>query len=394
FVTKGRYVVGFNGSSFNTNAYHCVAADFNGDLWLDVAAIAAAAFDVTILYNLGNGSFQAGTNYLTMSQTGYNSGAFTPFDMELGDANGDQKPDVYVLNTTQNHDYSEVVGVLTNTGNGLLNPAVMSDPGIAWQASIGVGDWNGDTKDDCIIGQLPSASDKLVQPMVSDGTTGKMTLYGPGLYIPDLPNGAGGSGGFSGTQIFNCLFNPSACISQMLASAFGASTNDMGVFDFASGDYDADGDEDVAAPMAPGSPNGNDGAVGIFVNNGNTSFEAPKNKSYMTAVGANPFGIVSGFVKKSGRNTWGRSLDLNADGQPDIAVSANLAKAVSVCVRDTTQAMTASGNYKRTDYPVGIECWFIAGGDFNNDGKYDIATSERVSSTSAGGPGIAVVMGN
>jgi len=79
-----------------------------------------------------------------------------------------------------------------------------------------------------------------------------------------------------------------------------------------------------------------------------------------------------------GTNPYGIAVgDFNGDGKPDIATANHNAFTVSVLLN------TGSSFATHTDYPVGSGPFGIAVGDFNGDGKLDIATSNYYANTAS-----------
>ena len=90
-------------------------ADLDGDGARDLAVVNRDGNDVSVLRNLGNGSFWAGTNYPVGSE---------PEEIAAGDLNGDGHRDLAVVNYASND-----VSILLNNGDGTFTPSDASGVG-------------------------------------------------------------------------------------------------------------------------------------------------------------------------------------------------------------------------------------------------------------------------
>src|SRR6266699_270096 len=115
----------------------------------------------------------------------------------------------------------------------------------------------------------------------------------------------------------------------------------------AVGDFNGDGKLDLAVS------NYGDNSLSVLLGNGDGTFQAP----HTTPVGTNPAQVAVG--------------DFNGDGKLDVAVSSVGSNTVSVLL----------GNGDGTFLPplitpVGANPWYFAVGDFNGDGKLDLAVAD------------------
>ena len=113
--------------------------DFNGDGKPDLAVTNATSNNVSVLLGTGNGSF-------TNAPGSPFAVGLTPVRIAVGDFNGDSKLDLVVGNANGNS-----VSVLLGTGNG----SFINAPGSPFAASnpdgIAVADFNGDGKLDLVV---------------------------------------------------------------------------------------------------------------------------------------------------------------------------------------------------------------------------------------------------
>jgi hypothetical protein len=124
--------------SYAVSSPLCLAvADFNGDGKTDLAVSSQSNNTVSVLLNNGAGGFRAPVSYAV--------GA-SPIGTEVGDFNGDGKTDIVTANGG-----GASVSVLLNNGSGGFLPAINSAAGGAYGYSpfdVAVGDFNGDGKTD------------------------------------------------------------------------------------------------------------------------------------------------------------------------------------------------------------------------------------------------------
>ncbi len=132
--------------------------------------------------------------------------------------------------------------------------------------------------------------------------------------------------------------------------SFGAATNfAVGSLpqSIATADFNGDGNSDLV------TGNSGSGTVSILLGDGTGSFGAATN----FAVGAGEEQVTVG--------------DFNGDGNPDLAVANSSSGNVSVLLGDGAGSFGAATNYAAGTFPDGI-----AVGDFNGDGNQDLAVSD------------------
>lgn len=146
----------------------------------------------------------------------------------------------------------------------------------------------------------------------------------------------------------------------------------------ATGDFNLDGKLDVAATDAEQTPFGGNRGVAIFLGNGQGGFSGPT----ILSAGTTPTPIVTG--------------DFNQDGFLDLATM-NDQHSVAVLLGTGTGSFGAA-----TIFPTGTDTGFPVGtlnlvmADFNQDGKLDLAASERtnISGQTAGKLSVLLGAGN
>ena len=130
-----------------------------------------------------------------------------------------------------------------------------------------------------------------------------------------------------------------------------------------AGDFNADGKLDLAVV------NQADSTVSIFLGNGDGTFQPRRD----FPTGTSPTALVTG--------------DFNADGILDLAIVNKDANTVSVLLGKGTGKGDGTFNAK-TDFPTGKSPVAITTGDFNGDGRIDLAVANRADNT------VSILLGN
>lgn len=215
------------------------AADFNGDLLLDIVATNAAAFGVstvTVFLNTGARSFGPGTSF----PAGQN-----PRTVNVADFNRDGRLDVAVANNGDG-----TVAVLLGDGAGGFGAPIATSAALGNLACITTGTFDGDSNPDAIAGGF-------TPPQLS-------------VLIGD------GSGGLSAPTLI-----PSVGLSPI---------------DMISGHFDGDGNLDFAAANFNGTNTPGGDVVSVHLGNGSGGF--PPFASYPVPTHAE--GIAAGDVDDNG----------------------------------------------------------------------------------------------
>jgi hypothetical protein len=124
-----------------------VTNDVNGDGKSDIVVANSGGDNVGVLLNKGNGNFFAQTTYLTGSGS-------SPASVVAADVNGDTKPDIIVANSGRDN-----VGVLFNQGDGSFSAQTEYSTGSgSYPTCVAAADVNGDAKLDIIVANYGSDS--------------------------------------------------------------------------------------------------------------------------------------------------------------------------------------------------------------------------------------------
>src|SRR5579863_1260981 len=327
--------------------------DFNGDGKLDLVVVNQGDNTVSVLLGNGDGTFQPHVDYATGAQFG--SGEISsPGAVAVADFNGDGKLDLAVANSLDG-----TVSILLGKGDGTFAPHF--DYPAAGAFSLVTGDFNGDGKVDIVtVSSANNATTFSVLLGNGDGSFKPPATYNLGTIPFDIAradlNGDGKldlviSGGGS---IFVLLGNGDATFQPPVAYP-----SNIGSAQSVIVDLNGDGKLDVLLAGYSG--------VAVFFGNGNGTFQAAVNYSFGN-------GSVGGL-------TVG---DFNGDGLLDVALGNPLAGVVTVLLDK------GDGTFSnRTDYSVAGATDVARSaviGDFNNDGKPDVAV--------ANGLQVSIFLGN
>jgi sugar lactone lactonase YvrE len=144
------------------------------------------------------------------------------------------------------------------------------------------------------------------------------------------------------------LGNGDGSFTQAAGSPFAAGTDPTWI---ATGDFNSDGNADLAVVDYQGN------AVIILLGNGDGTFTAAA--ASPVSVGSEPYAVVIG--------------DFNGDGKPDMAVTLDSPGLVAVLLGNGDGSFTAASG---SPWTVGQDPYQIVTGDFNGDGRLDLATAD------------------
>jgi hypothetical protein len=325
-----------------------VAADFNADGKVDLAIGTAQAqtpgYLVSVFLSNGDGTFTAGP---VASEPGMGPGA-----MIVGDFNGDGKPDIAVADFQAN-----TVAILLGNGDGSFTATSASPISVGMSpAALAVGDFNHDGKLDLMVA---NAGDKTITVLLGkgDGTfteaAGSPVSVGAALgsfAVGDF-NGDGKLDVAAASNVESVLIflgNGDGTFTQ------AASPSVAGSASIAAADFNGDGQLDLAVTDF------HDSTVTILLGKGDGTFTP-----------------VSGCCGTSTQQTFTLGLvvaDFNNDGKLDLALAIQNQNTGDYV---TTLMGNGDGTFASTDFaaPMPRDPGSIVIGDFNGDGRLDIATA-------------------
>jgi hypothetical protein len=183
---------------------------------------------------------------------------------------------------------------------------------------------------------------------------------------------------YGGNTSGGYLASQSAPRSYVVTSApgtgFAAAVNYAGgsaPWGMALGDFNGDGKADMAVPnLATGN-------VSVLLGNGNGTFQAAVN--YQTWAGCN-CGVEPIYVAVG---------DFNADGEADLAVANYNSGTVGVLLGNGNGTFRAAVNYATGTFPR-----FVGVGDFNGDGKADLVLANYGAEEVSGTGSVSILLGS
>ncbi|PYJ97764.1 MAG: VCBS repeat-containing protein [Verrucomicrobia bacterium] len=350
FQAAVNYAVGANPSSV-------AVGDFNSDGVADLAIANGGSATVSVLLGKGDGTFQTAIDY-----------SWGGVSVAVGDFDGDGQPDLAAANNAN-------IMVLLGKGDGTF-------PGVVYKIKEGVpeslaaGDFNADGRLDLAVANYSPFG----------GNVSVLLGKGDGSFREDHNYNVGGRprsvaiGDLNGDGTTDLAVANSVSISVLLGKGnglfLGAVNYDAGTgpSSVAIGDLNGDGKPDLAVANAGAYSNDNfyaNGSLSVLLGKGDGTFREAVNYG----AGKSPRYVVMS--------------DFNGDGKPDLAVANagsfqeypgdfiawNRDGGVSVLLGkgDGTFETAITYDVGRYSYPTSV-----AVGDFNGDGKPDLAVSNGV----------------
>ena len=323
-----------------------ITRDFNGDGKLDLATSNGSANSVSVLLGNGDGTFQPHVDYATNRAAEW---------VSAGDYNGDGKLDLATSIATAPNGVGEVVVRLGNGDGTFQNPKTYSTNSFASPLGIAQADFNRDGILDLAIAH-------------SDGTVVLLLGKGDGTFLASPAVATGSLSAFSvATSDLNGDGN------QDLVVLVGTASNNVAIL-LGNGDGTFQAATLVNANGFPrlaivNDFNG-DGKPDLAVANSNCSFVTcpPGSVSILLGDGHGGFGAARTDLATDTDPTYLALADFNGDGKLDMVVSTQVNNDVNVFLGN------GNGTFQNfTTYPVGMGPGFILATDLNGDGSSDLA---------------------
>lgn len=336
------------------------AADLNGDGRLDLAVVNSASNSVSILLN----ETTAGAATAALStQTSFSVGA-EPVAIASADFDLDGKPDLVVANSQ-----SDTISVLMNTtAPGSSTPTFARSDFLvgASPLSLDVGDLNRDGLEDVAVANNTSGDVSVLLGTTAAGTGVPTFLMKQDFALGGVPTDIHAVD-LNGDAVLDLL------VTDTLGNALTVLLNDTAfgspgasftapkslpvgftTVSTVSADFNKDGHPDVAAA-------GSDGAISILIN--------------QSILGFDDLYFAPG-VTRMGESAGGNLLtgDLQGDGWPDVAITDATSDTLVILPNTSPRPGNVAMDFAPYQF-IGTNASAYVGvdGDFNNDGKPDVA---------------------
>jgi hypothetical protein len=288
-----------------------------------------------------------------------------PDAIVLGDLNGDGRPDVAVANNSSN----TVSVLLDSTSPGASAPTLAARvdfPTGGAPESIAIADFNGDGKPDLAIANQSSSSSSVLQNLTVPGASPSFAArFDVNAGTGSVSVAAQDLNGDGKADLIVANFNSNTVSVSLNATPWGRLLGFATATNFATGndahfiavhDLNGDGRPDMVIVNAAAST-----LSVLFDTTAPGAGTATFGTKVDIATGVSPRGVSIG--------------DFNGDGLPDLAIVNTTSSTLSVFLNTTSPGAATASFAARVDFPTGAAPISVAMGDFNGDGRPDIAVA-------------------
>ena len=328
----------------------------------------AQVFNFTVQVKDSASPQNVGTQALTLrviapvsfNATTYNTG-MSPKAVISADFNGDGQPDLATANSTGN-----TVSILLGIGNGTFAAAPSSPLAAGTNPdALAAGDLDGDGNADLVVA---NAGDNAVVIFlgIGNGTFQSGGTYSVGTYPSSVATGDFNGDGVPDVAVANQNDHTISVLIGMGNGTFSQpnpayTAGTMDVATVVIGDFNKDGKLDLAVT------NPSSDTVSILKGNGDGTFQAPVALT-TGAAGDHPAAVTA--------------FDFNGDGNLDLAVTNLNAKVVAILLGNGDGTFQPRMTFPATNgAQIGPSAMTI--GDFNGDGRVDLAIATQGDNTAS-----------
>jgi hypothetical protein len=340
--------------------------DFDGDRAVDLVTANYYANTASVLLGLGDGTFGGNTDFATGSH---------PHSVAVGDLDENGKPDLVVVDYDEDTDQPNIydaVAVLLGNGDGTFGSPRDHVAG-SFPYSAAIGDLNGDGRPDLAVAEVHEQHSVAVLPGNGDGTFGTRDELPTGISPMSVAIGDLNGDGEPDLAVANKASNSVSVLAGEADARFSAKrdySTGWAPVSIAVGDLNLDGNPDLAIANSGGGTvsmllGQADGTLGLQRELGVRNPDSPYGFPQSVAIG-----------------------EFDGDGKSDLAVTDMCCYfqgvgTVTVLLGNGDGTIRASSHYQVGNGPMSV-----AVGDFDGDGKSDLATTGYYENS------VSVLMGN